>query len=191
LVGQAAPDLLAQARSTVVTADARAQNLPDSSLNFENRWRWPVSYRSIEVLAVIIDIVIILSAGMLADAVYRLTTAELSSEITTYAAAAAVVAALFTSLLKGRGLYKPTVLLAWTSQVRAVTLTWIGVFMFLAGCVFALKIGDAFLAARSSLSPRSVSLVWSFIGRFGVQPSKPGWRAENGCRRSSPTRGGS
>ena len=107
LVGQAGPDLLAQARSTLVTADARAHNLPDNSLNFENRWRWPVSYRSIEVLAVIIDTVIILSAGMLADTVYSLTTAELSSEITTYAAAAAVVAALFASLLKGRGLYKP------------------------------------------------------------------------------------
>src|ERR1700736_6764576 len=144
LVGQAGPDLLAQARSAVVTANAGAHNLPNRSLNFEILWRWPVSYRSIEVLAVIIDVVIILSAGMLADTVYRLTTAELSSEITSYAAAAAVVAALFTSLLKGRGLYKPTVLLAWTSQVRAVTLTWIGLFMFLAGCVFALKIGDTF-----------------------------------------------
>src|ERR1700738_1962787 len=110
LVGQAGPDLLAQGRSVVVPADARAHALPNSSLNFENRWRWPVSYRSIEVLAVIIDIVIILSAGMLADTVYRLTTAELSSEITTYAAAAAVVAAVFTSLLKGWGLSKTAVL---------------------------------------------------------------------------------
>jgi Undecaprenyl-phosphate glucose phosphotransferase len=168
LVGQAAPDLLAQARNTVVTGDARAHNLPDSSLNFENRWRWPVSYRSIEVLAVIIDIVIILSAGMLADTVYRLTTAELSSEITTYAAAAAVVAALYTSLLKGRGLYKPTVLLAWTSQVRAVTLTWIGVFMFLAGCVFALKIGDTF--------SRGTILSFATIGLSGLVVHRTFWR---------------
>jgi putative colanic acid biosynthesis UDP-glucose lipid carrier transferase len=167
LVGQAGPDLPAQARS--ITANARAHNLPNSSLNFENRWRWPVSYRSIEVLAVIIDIVIILSAGMLADTVYRLTTAELSSEITTYAAAAAVVAALFASLLKGRGLYKPTVLLAWTSQVRAVTLTWIGVFMFLAGCVFALKIGDAFSRGRI--------ISFATIGLSGLVVHRTFWRS--------------
>ena len=59
----------------------------------------------------------ILFAGVLADMVYRLATTELASETTNYAAAAAVVAALFTSLLNGRGLYKPMVLLAWTSQV--------------------------------------------------------------------------
>src|SRR3984893_1962522 len=109
LVGQVGPELVAQAQDSVdhVTANAHCANSFETgrsnSLAFENRWQWPVSYRSIEVLAVVIDILIILSAGMLADTVYRLTTAELSSEITTYAAAAAVGGALFTSLLKGRG----------------------------------------------------------------------------------------
>ncbi|MFZ2139985.1 MAG: undecaprenyl-phosphate glucose phosphotransferase [Xanthobacteraceae bacterium] len=98
-----------------------------------------------------------------------MTTAELSSEITTYAAAAAVVAALCTSLLKGRGLYKPTVLLAWTSQVRAVTLTWIGVFMFLAGCVFALKIGDAFSRGRI--------ISFATIGLSGLVVHRTFWRS--------------
>src|SRR5262249_3795918 len=74
-----------------------------SSLDFESRWRWPVSYRSIEVLAVIIDILIILSAGVLADTIYRLATTGFASEITDYSAAAAVVAALFASLLERRG----------------------------------------------------------------------------------------
>jgi PQQ enzyme repeat len=79
---------------------------PSSSLDLENRWRRPVSYRSIEFLAIIIDILIILSAGVLADAIYRLATTEFSSTSTDYAAAAAVIAA---SLLKCRGLYKPMV----------------------------------------------------------------------------------
>jgi putative colanic acid biosynthesis UDP-glucose lipid carrier transferase len=57
---------------------------------------------------------------------------------------AAVVAALLSSLLKERGLYKPTALMNWRVQVRAVTIIWIGVFTFLAGCAFALKIGDTF-----------------------------------------------
>ena len=114
------------------------------SLHFERRWRWPLSYRSIEVLAIFFDALIIVSAGVLADAAYRVTTTALASEITIYGGAAAVVAALLTCLLKERGLYKPTALLNWTAQVRAVTIAWIGVFMFLAGSVFALKIGSTF-----------------------------------------------
>ena len=117
---------------------------------------------------IIIVIVMILSAGVLADMVYRLATTELASETTNYAAAAAVVAALFTSLLNGRGLYKPMVLLAWTSQVpsRYAHLdrrlcSWLAAFSHR-------RSGARFLAARSFLSLQSVSLAWSLTGRFGV-----------------------
>jgi Undecaprenyl-phosphate glucose phosphotransferase len=174
LVDRVGPDLVTQARDKVdhVTANAHCANTFEtdrsSPLAFENRWQWPVSYRSIEVLAVIIDILIILSAGVLADAIYRLATTGFASEITDYTAAAAMVAALFTSLLKGRGLYKPMVLLAWTSQVRAVTLTWIGVFMFLAGCVFALKIGSTF--------SRGTIISFAAIGLFGLVAHRTFWR---------------
>jgi hypothetical protein len=137
LVGRVGPDLVDQAQDPVdqVAANAHCANSFEtdrsSSLDFESRWRWPVSYRSIEVLAVIIDILIILSAGVLADTIYRLATTGFASEITDYSAAAAVVAALFASLLKGRGLYKPMALLAWTSQVRpgsASLCSWLAAF---------------------------------------------------------------
>jgi PQQ enzyme repeat len=154
-VGWVGPDPAAQAEALVdhISANADSQNAlgkycencahsfetdPSSSLDLENRWRWPVSYRSIEVLAIIIDILIILSAGVLAagvlaagvlaagvlaagvlaagvlaagvlaDAIYRLGTTKFSSTSTDYAAAPAVIAALFT-LLKCHGLYKPMV----------------------------------------------------------------------------------
>jgi Undecaprenyl-phosphate glucose phosphotransferase len=174
LVGQVGPELVAQAQDSVdhVTANAHCANSFETgrsnSLAFENRWQWPVSYRSIEVLAVVIDILIILSAGVLADMIYRLATTGFADQITDYTAAAAVVAALFTSLLKGRGLYKPMALLAWTSQVRAVTLTWIGVFMFLAGCVFALKIGSTF--------SRGTIVSFAAIGLFGLVAHRTFWR---------------
>ena len=174
LVGQVGPELVAQAQDSVdhVTANAHCANSFETgrsnSLAFENRWRWPISYRSIEVLAVVIDILIILSAGVLADMIYRLATTGFADQITDYTAAAAVVAALFTSLLKGRGLYKPMALLAWTSQVRAVTLTWIGVFMFLAGCVFALKIGSTF--------SRGTIVSFAAIGLFGLVAHRTFWR---------------
>ena len=174
LVGRVGPDLGAQAQDMVDHVAANVccadtfETDRSSSLAFENRWQWPVSYRSIEGLAVIIDILIILSAGVLADTIYRLATTGLASEITDYTAAAAVVAALFTSLLKGRGLYKPMMLLAWTSQVRAVTLTWIGVFMFLAGCVFALKIGSTF--------SRGTIVSFAAIGLVGLVVHRTFWR---------------
>jgi Undecaprenyl-phosphate glucose phosphotransferase len=84
------------------------------------------------------------------------------------------VAALFTSLLKERGFYKPTALLAWTAQVRAVTIAWIGVFMFLAGCVFALKIGSTF--------SRGTIILFATIGLSGLIVQRAFWRSalENG-----------
>jgi Undecaprenyl-phosphate glucose phosphotransferase len=137
------------------------------SLYFERRWRWPLSYRSIEVLAIFVDTLIIVAAGVLVDAAY------LPTEIT-IGGAAAVVAALLTCVLKERGLYKPTALLNWTAQVRAVTIIWIGVFMFLAGCAFALKIGSTF--------SRVTIISFAAVGLWGLIAQRTFWRTilENG-----------
>jgi hypothetical protein len=92
LVGRVGPDLVAQAQDLVdhVAASAHCANSFETSrsnsLAFETRWQWPVSYRSIEVVAVIVDILIILSAGVLADTTYRLATTGFASEITDYTA---------------------------------------------------------------------------------------------------------
>jgi putative colanic acid biosynthesis UDP-glucose lipid carrier transferase len=84
------------------------------------------------------------------------------------------VAALLTCLLKERGLYKPTALLNWTAQVRALTVAWIAVFMFLAGCVFALKIGDTF--------SRVAIISFALVGLCGLITQRAFWRTilENG-----------
>src|SRR6516165_2289301 len=138
------------------------------SLYFERRWRWPLSYRSIEVFAIVVDTLIIVAAGVLADAAYGLTITALPTEITIYGGAAALVAALLTCVLKERGLYKPTALLNWTAQVRAVIITWIGVFMFLAGCVFALKIGSTF--------SRIEIISFAAVGLCGLIAQRVFWR---------------
>src|SRR6516164_7500607 len=138
------------------------------SLYFERRWRWPFSYRSIEVLAIFVDTLIIVAAGVLADAAYGLTITALPTEITIYGGAAALVAALLTCVLKERGLYKPTALLNWTAQVRAVMITWIGVFMFLAACVFALKIGSTF--------SRITIISFAAVGLCGLIAQRVFWR---------------
>ena len=139
-----------------------------SSQQFKNRWRWPFSYRSIESVAIIIDILIIVASGVIAASVYHLTMTEFSGDITQYVGAAAVVAALFTFRLKERGHYKPTVLLVWTGQVRTVTITWISVFMFLACVAFALKIGSTF--------SRGTFLSFAAIGLCGLIAHRTFWR---------------
>jgi Undecaprenyl-phosphate glucose phosphotransferase len=47
-------------------------------------------------------------------------------------------------LMESRDLYKPTQLLAVKAQIRSLSVTWGGVFLLLAGAVFALKIGKEF-----------------------------------------------
>jgi Undecaprenyl-phosphate glucose phosphotransferase len=134
----------------------------------EKGWRWPLSYRSVEALAIFVDVLIIVSAGVLSDEAYHLTTAEMPAGISVYGGAAAVVTALVICLLKERGLYKPSALLNWTAQVRAVTIAWIGVFMFLAGCVFALKIGSTF--------SRAAIVSFAVVGLCGLIAHRTFWR---------------
>jgi Undecaprenyl-phosphate glucose phosphotransferase len=65
-------------------------------------------------------------------------------------------------------------LLNWTAQVRAVTIAWISVFMFLAGCVFALKIGSTF--------SRATIISFAGVGLCGLIAHRTFWRTilENG-----------
>jgi putative colanic acid biosynthesis UDP-glucose lipid carrier transferase len=180
--GAASSDALAKwAQGRHPNKNSRLSNAADvsemyrsESPYFERSWRWPLYYRSIEALAIFVDALIIVTAGVLADGAYCLITAAMPIEISIYGGGAAVVAALVTCLLKERGLYKPNALLNWTAQVRAVTIAWIGVFMFLAGCVFALKIGSTF--------SRATIISFVGIGLCGLVAHRTFWRTilENG-----------
>jgi putative colanic acid biosynthesis UDP-glucose lipid carrier transferase len=63
---------------------------------------------------------------------------------------ATLVSALFILILKSQGHYGPGELLTFRRQMQMVSTTWAGVFLLLAGIVFALKIG-AELSRGSSL----------------------------------------
>ncbi|MGY3614411.1 undecaprenyl-phosphate glucose phosphotransferase [Bradyrhizobium sp. USDA 10063] len=103
--------------------------------------KWPIRYRSIELLATCSDVAIILIASILSTLLYRLyadwTTADVGKAI----GSAIVVSALCVSLLKMRGMYRPPELLALRRQVHAVCLSWMFVFVLLSGAVGALNIG--------------------------------------------------
>jgi len=103
--------------------------------------KWPMSYESIEFISVVADALVIFLASTLAGVIYHVRAYGTPGDIVQYIGSAAIVAALFISLMKSHGMYKPAALLALRSQLRTMFLLWTGVFLLLAGTVFALKAG--------------------------------------------------
>src|SRR4051794_3711791 len=112
------------------------------ALNAEPEGRkWPIRYDNLEPLAIATDFLTIISASILSGLSYHFqesTPVDVGKSI----GAGILVSTLFVSLMKIRGMYRPTELLVLRNQIRAVCLAWMSVFLLLAGTVFALKIGS-------------------------------------------------
>jgi len=106
--------------------------------------KWPISYRSVGIIAMMSDVVVILLCGTASGILYHLEAFGITDVIPQYFGASAVVAAFYVLVMKGYDFYSPSELLFLRSQISGVTSTWLGVFLFLSGAVFALKIGDNF-----------------------------------------------
>lgn len=103
--------------------------------------RWPIRYQAIESLVVLTDFIAILFASLLAALLAPIMGNPVDFGKAT--GSVIVVSALFISLLKIRGLYRPTELLVFRNQVRAIGLAWAAVFVLLAATVGALDISHA------------------------------------------------
>jgi putative colanic acid biosynthesis UDP-glucose lipid carrier transferase len=114
------------------------------AITYAPQRKWPISYRSVEVIAMAADAGTILLVGVLAGIVYHLETLGAAGDIIRYIGSSAVVLAIFISLMASRDFYKPESLLDLKAQINGVVVVWGGVFLFLAGIVFALKIGEEF-----------------------------------------------
>jgi putative colanic acid biosysnthesis UDP-glucose lipid carrier transferase len=118
--------------------------------------KWPIHYDSVEPFAIVADIATITVSSLVSGLLYHLQNAGAANDVSKSFGSAILVSALFISLMKIRGMYKPAALLVLPSQVRAVCLTWITVFLLLAGALFAMKIG-------SEIS-RATSIVFAMLG---------------------------
>ena len=106
--------------------------------------KWPIHYDSVEPLAVVADLATIVLASVLSGLTYHLfQESGAPVDVGKSLGSAILVSALFISLMKIRGMYRPAELLVLRNQIRAICLTWISVFLLLAATVFALKIGRA------------------------------------------------
>ena len=113
--------------------------------------KWPIHYDSVEPLAIVADLGTIVSASVFSGLSYHLQEYGTPGDISKSLGSAILVSVLFISLMKIRGMYRPTELLLVRNQVRAVCLIWTSVFLLLAGTVFALKIGDEISRGASML----------------------------------------
>src|SRR3954453_6591167 len=113
--------------------------------------KWPIRYDSLEPLAMATDLITIVLASVFSGLSYHLHESGTPVDLSKSIGAGILVSTLFVSLLKIRGMYRPTELLVLRNQVRAVCLAWISVFLLLAGTVFALKIGNEISRGTSIL----------------------------------------
>jgi len=114
--------------------------------------KWPIRYDFVEPLAILADIATIVLSSVVAGLLYHyLQDTGTVDYVSKSLGSAILVSALFISLMKIRGMYRPAQLLVLANQIRAVCLTWITVFLLLAGAIFALKIGSEISRGASSL----------------------------------------
>ncbi|CCD84523.1 putative Undecaprenyl-phosphate glucose phosphotransferase, WcaJ [Bradyrhizobium sp. ORS 285] len=118
--------------------------------------KWPVHYAAVEPFAIATDIATITTSSVLSGFLYHLQDAAGANDVSKSVGLAILVSALFVSLMKIRGMYRPAELLILPRQVRATCLTWVTAFLVLAGALFALKIGSEF--------SRGTSVVFAMLG---------------------------
>ena len=102
--------------------------------------KWPIRYDYVEAIAIVFDVATITAISLCAGVFYR-ADEDLRVVLGQALGSAALVSALFILFLKSQGLYRPVELLIFRRQMQVVSSSWAGVFLLLAGIVFALKIG--------------------------------------------------
>ena len=152
-------------RRDIDVAGAVAVHGPEGS---EPGRKWPISYDSVEIIAIVVDAVSIALASIVAGTIYHYRTFGDPGDIIKYCALAAVVAALFISLMQSRGMYRPKELLVLRNQIRMACLYWVAVFALFTGAVFALKIGN-------ELS-RGASIAFAVVGLGTLIGQRILWR---------------
>src|SRR3982751_1778790 len=94
--------------------------------------KWPIHYDSIEPLAMAADLATIVLASVLSGLSYHLHEPGTPIDLSKSLGSGILVSALFISLLKTRGMYRPTELLVLRQQIRSVCVSWTSVFLLLA-----------------------------------------------------------
>jgi putative colanic acid biosynthesis UDP-glucose lipid carrier transferase len=164
------------------------------------RRKWPVHYDSVEPFAIAADIATITISSVLSGFLYHLQDAAGANDVSKSLGLAILVSALFVSLMKVRGMYRPAELLIVPHQIRAACLTWVTAFLVLAGALFALKIGSEFSRGSSIVFAmfglmalvlhRKITAYLLAKGARGEAVLRPEHRSDHGRREQGQSRPG-
>ena len=130
--------------------------------------RWPITYRSIEAVSAISDALIFLFSSVVTGTAYNVLMLDRRGVMATFVGLGLLVTALFLSLCRAGGLYQPTALLNFQLQSKKVAVFWSGIFLFLCGLAFAMKVGSSF--------SRGAVACFAVTGFLGLQGSRLFWR---------------
>ena len=118
--------------------------LDDYSAPSGTQRKWPIRYRSIELVAVCADIITIALASTASVFLYQLCIGWIGAGFAQAVGSAIVVSAMFVSLLRVQGMYRPSELLVLRSQIRAVCGALLFAFVVLAAAAGLLNVGDEY-----------------------------------------------
>ena len=127
--------------------------------------KWPIRYRSIELVAVCTDIITIGLASIASVFLYQLCFGSIATGLTQAVGSAIVVSAMFVSLLRVQGTYRPTELLVLRSQIRAVGRALLFAFVVLAAAAGLLNVGDEYPRGAGAAFALT-SLAFLAVGRI-------------------------
>ena len=126
--------------------------------------KWPIRYRSIELVAICADLATIVLASMISVFLYRIYSNSSAAGLANALGSAIVVSAMFVSSLKMQGMYRPRELLVLRSQIRAVCGALLFAFILLAAAAGSLNIGDE-LSRVAGMVFALTSLALLVVGR--------------------------
>jgi Undecaprenyl-phosphate glucose phosphotransferase len=107
-------------------------------------WRRLLRPSILEVGVVLVDILLIVAAGLASSSAYQWLTSENLGNVTPSAGMGVVVAANFAAIMTARRNYQLKRLILFSAQVRETIVIWIGTYGLLAAAAFTMKISSDF-----------------------------------------------
>ena len=126
--------------------------------------KWPIRYRSIELVAICADLATIVLASGISVLLYRIYSNGASPDLADAIGSSIVVSAVLVALLRMQGMYRPSELLVLRSQIRAVCRALLFAFILLAAAAGSLNIGHE-LSRGAGMAFAFTSLALLVVGR--------------------------
>ncbi len=101
-----------------------------------------LSYEDFRILAAVLDVCAVVTASMVAGAVYHWFAFGRIGNVVGYLGVGVILAVLTAALMQLKGLYTPDSLLSLQSRAGSIIVVWTGVFLFLLAISFTLKISE-------------------------------------------------